>query len=105
MARCSVEQKSVVKKVERTVEEEEYVLRLTSDEARTLHNIVTSIGGCPIDSRRRHADAIKNALESNGINSPHRLFDEDQAREEGFLKEKDNRDIYYQDHPNPDELE
>lgn len=37
-------------------------LTFTHDEAQFLMDILNRIGGCPDNSRRRHADDIRNAL-------------------------------------------
>ena len=38
-------------------------LELTGDEACMLLDLMNQIGGSPYDSRRRHCDAIRRALE------------------------------------------
>lgn len=45
----------------------QYVLRLTEDEAATLLTLVVRVAGDPKDSPRKHADSIAGALRVAGV--------------------------------------
>lgn len=45
----------------------EYELRLTKNEAETLLKVVRNVGGNPRVSRRKHTQAIMEALEVAGV--------------------------------------
>lgn len=48
--------------VQKVVDEEFIQLNLTVEEAIFLRDIIWHVGGDPIASRRKHGDAIKNAI-------------------------------------------
>ena len=52
-----------------TVFEERIQLTLTRAEAQTLQIIMHHIGGSPNDTRRMHADAIREVLSDAGIHT------------------------------------
>lgn len=65
MATAKITTKEVTKEV--TSYEQRVVLELTADEASALRRVVTYIGGSPYRSRRKHTDAISNALRIAGV--------------------------------------
>lgn len=69
MATAKVEQKETkkMKMVEVIEYTNETVLRLSEDEASFLQDILYRIGGSPLNSRRKHADSIINALNKAGV--------------------------------------
>lgn len=61
MAECTIE--DVVIPVKRAA------LSLTTDETAMLYDVLSSIGGHPVKSRRCHADSILAALVGAGVKS------------------------------------
>jgi hypothetical protein len=53
--------------IETVVKVDAVQLTLSHEEARTLRDILVQVSGCPEHSRRKHADNIKEALESVGF--------------------------------------
>lgn len=65
MATAKITTKEVTKEV--TSYEQRVVLELTADEASALRCVVINTGGSLYRSRRKHTDAISNALRLAGV--------------------------------------
>lgn len=59
----------MAKLIEKKVEEKVtgVVIELTLEEAETLRGVCKHIGGCPINSPRKHIDSISAVLDKAGI--------------------------------------
>lgn len=66
MANATALKKTVKKTVEEQVDDG-VILMLSKDEAETLRLIVCNIGGDRYESRRKHAEAIAEALRLAGV--------------------------------------
>jgi hypothetical protein len=50
-------------------QEEAVVLTLSIKEAQTVADVLLMVGGCPMGSRRKYADHVRQALACAGISS------------------------------------
>lgn len=61
----------------KTVTVDVVTLELTGDEAQVLQDILSHVGGSPVNSRRKFASSITNALTDAGFHEDsHELFGE-----------------------------
>jgi hypothetical protein len=65
MAECKVTYKDVIVKVDKT--EDEIILKLSKEEAATLHYILRNIRGCYYNNIRKYIDSICRALAHNKV--------------------------------------
>ena len=62
-------------------------LELTYEEASVLLYVCNNIGGNPVDTARKHTDAIGSALRSAGVEAPNSAFDPQHTGDFQFVKE------------------
>ena len=65
MASANIHTKQVEKTV--IVQEEIVTLELSREEAQLLTDVLSRIGGCPRNSRRKFATEIERVLRENGV--------------------------------------
>ena len=58
----------ISREITTTIEEPGVTLTLTVEEAKTLADILSHVGGCPRTSRRKYSQAISMALHRVGYN-------------------------------------